>query len=445
MSRKTLIQNRRDTAANWTSVNPTLAAGEIGYETDTGKFKMGNGATAWSSLTYFIAGAGGGISSLNGLSGSSQTFATGTSGTDFGISSVGTVHTFNIPDASATARGLITTGAQTIAGVKTFSSVISGSISGNAATVTTNANLTGPVTSVGNATTIAANAVADSQIASHTSTKISITAKGQLNASIAYTDQANTFGAFDQTFKAGNLKVVDATVATKVMTFNLAGQTADTTLTLSSLLTTSQTLQIPNISSTDTFQVLGLAQTVTGVHTYSSSSLAMNNPANTFAYTIEASAITAARTLTLPLITQAETLAVQPQILDFNPAKPTGTTSTAGVMMGLAASFTPRVTGRVLIIVSGQCFNSTNHRSCVMTVRTGTGTAPTNGAALTGTAQSPAVTSLGASTTNTFPFCIPTIVTGLTVGTAIWIDMSLANVTSGTASMSNITINAIEI
>ncbi len=43
---------RRDTAANWTSTNPTLAAGEMGFETDTLKFKMGNGSTAWTSLGY---------------------------------------------------------------------------------------------------------------------------------------------------------------------------------------------------------------------------------------------------------------------------------------------------------------------------------------------------------------------------------------------------------
>lgn len=52
MPRKTLIQNRRDTAANWTSVNPVLASGEIGFETDTNTFKIGDGVTAWSSLAY---------------------------------------------------------------------------------------------------------------------------------------------------------------------------------------------------------------------------------------------------------------------------------------------------------------------------------------------------------------------------------------------------------
>lgn len=49
----TRIQIRRDTAANWTSVNPILGDGEIGYEKVTGKFKVGDGTAAWTSLTYF--------------------------------------------------------------------------------------------------------------------------------------------------------------------------------------------------------------------------------------------------------------------------------------------------------------------------------------------------------------------------------------------------------
>lgn len=50
------IQLRRDTASNWTSIDPTLSQGELGVETDTGKLKFGDGATAWSSLAYWSGG-----------------------------------------------------------------------------------------------------------------------------------------------------------------------------------------------------------------------------------------------------------------------------------------------------------------------------------------------------------------------------------------------------
>jgi hypothetical protein len=54
------IQLRRDVAADWTAANPVLADGEIGLETDTDQFKIGDGTTAWATLPYGgIAGATG--------------------------------------------------------------------------------------------------------------------------------------------------------------------------------------------------------------------------------------------------------------------------------------------------------------------------------------------------------------------------------------------------
>jgi hypothetical protein len=73
----TQIQIRRGTAAQWTSANPTLASGEFGYETDTGKFKIGDGSTAWNSLSYKAAGTVTSITAGTGLSGGTIT----TSGT----------------------------------------------------------------------------------------------------------------------------------------------------------------------------------------------------------------------------------------------------------------------------------------------------------------------------------------------------------------------------
>jgi hypothetical protein len=54
MSTPAILRHRRDTAANWTSNNPVLEAGQIGYETDTRRFKFGNGSTAWTSLAYGV-------------------------------------------------------------------------------------------------------------------------------------------------------------------------------------------------------------------------------------------------------------------------------------------------------------------------------------------------------------------------------------------------------
>jgi hypothetical protein len=76
----TQIQVRRGTAAQWTSTNPTLASGEQGFETDTNKMKIGNGSTAWNSLSYAITGASGTVTSITagtGLSGGTIT-STGT-------------------------------------------------------------------------------------------------------------------------------------------------------------------------------------------------------------------------------------------------------------------------------------------------------------------------------------------------------------------------------
>ena len=46
------LQLRNDTSANWTSVNPVLAKGEMGVETDTRKFKFGDGISTWTELQY---------------------------------------------------------------------------------------------------------------------------------------------------------------------------------------------------------------------------------------------------------------------------------------------------------------------------------------------------------------------------------------------------------
>jgi hypothetical protein len=83
----TQIQVRRGTASQWTSTNPVLAAGELGFETDTNKLKIGNGSSAWNSLSYVATGSIGTVTSViagTGLSGGTIT-STGTISIDTSV------------------------------------------------------------------------------------------------------------------------------------------------------------------------------------------------------------------------------------------------------------------------------------------------------------------------------------------------------------------------
>lgn len=68
-----LIKLRRDTAANWISVNPILASGEPGLETDTNKIKYGDGIHRWTVLSYASGGSGSGTSVANTFTGGTVT------------------------------------------------------------------------------------------------------------------------------------------------------------------------------------------------------------------------------------------------------------------------------------------------------------------------------------------------------------------------------------
>jgi len=81
----TSIKTRRGLATTWSGVNPTLDAGEFGYESDTTKFKIGDGSTLWNSLPYATAI----VSSIaaTGLTGTTlATSVTTSSLTSFGAS-----------------------------------------------------------------------------------------------------------------------------------------------------------------------------------------------------------------------------------------------------------------------------------------------------------------------------------------------------------------------
>jgi hypothetical protein len=92
------IQFRRDTAANWTSANPVLAQGEVGYEYDTGRFKVGTGSASWTSLVYSSGVTGPTGPSSTATIGTVSTLAAGATAT---VNNSGTttaaVYNFGIP------------------------------------------------------------------------------------------------------------------------------------------------------------------------------------------------------------------------------------------------------------------------------------------------------------------------------------------------------------
>jgi len=145
----------------WAATAITAFYGGTGYNSYTkGDILVGSGSTfiklgvgadsyvltasssSSTGLTWSPTAATG-LTTLNGLNAGMQYFATGTSGSGFNISSSGSTHTFNIPIAGIASTGLVSTLAQSFAGIKTFtndlvvsSSTVSTSTSTGALTVT---------------------------------------------------------------------------------------------------------------------------------------------------------------------------------------------------------------------------------------------------------------------------------------------------------------------
>lgn len=129
------------------------------------------------------------------------------------------------------------------------------------------------------------------------------------------------------------------------------------------------------------------------------------------------------------------------------PADPTGTTSTTGVMMGLAGSITPTASGTALIIISGYGENTVGASDGgKIQISYGTGSAPANAAAITGTQVGGRVQFQydGGIMNASLPFSVNAIITGLSVGTTYWVDLTLASLAGGTADIHKVSISVIE-
>jgi len=128
-------------------------------------------------------------------------------------------------------------------------------------------------------------------------------------------------------------------------------------------------------------------------------------------------------------------------------ANATSTTSGTTVMMGFGGAtwgtpsvITPKRTGIVVFGVYGNLLN-TGAFTTFAVIQYGTGTAPVNGAAVTGTNIAGSIAGLGNLGP---PFSMYAPATGLALGTAYWFDVGL-QVTGGTGSVTNIKMVAFEL
>jgi hypothetical protein len=127
---------------------------------------------------------------------------------------------------------------------------------------------------------------------------------------------------------------------------------------------------------------------------------------------------------------------------DATPSNPSaGSSSTTGLMMGLAVTYTPTRSGIVKVHVRGGMTNSTAGDGAAAKLYYGTAPAPPNGNNPTGT-QKGAVSQIDYFPTASkyFPFGIDTVIPGLTLGTQYWFDLALLAVTGGTASVNNLEV-----
>jgi len=133
-------------------------------------------------------------------------------------------------------------------------------------------------------------------------------------------------------------------------------------------------------------------------------------------------------------------------VTQSSPGNPAGTADLTGKMMGLAGTITPSSTGRVHITITGTIFNSGGvGDGANVQLRTGTGSAPANGDALTGTTAGGLVKYVAPTTACKVPFTVCAIVSGLSLAVARWIDVGLAAVTGGTAEVTDLSVTAFEL
>ena len=212
-----------------------------------------------------------------------------------------------------------------------------------------------------------------------------------------------------------------------------------------------QTLTLPDITGGDTVASLGMTQTFTGTNTFTPKTIhsgGINIPAiadittdGDFWQNSTRNVLKYRASSTTYTVESSKDIATS-----FVPANATGIATTAGAMMGYGGtvSVTPASTARFLVT-----FCATSQTSGAGTgyiqIRYGTGTAPVNGAALSGTTAGPVVSFTPTSASDRSSSCSTAVITGLNTGTAYWIDVGLRSTSAITSTLLNSVFSVVEV
>lgn len=138
-------------------------------------------------------------------------------------------------------------------------------------------------------------------------------------------------------------------------------------------------------------------------------------------------------------------VSVTPAATTSSPSNQSGNATATFKMNGLACAITPTSTGRVMFTVTGSIGNNTTADSVTWKLAYGTGAAPSNSAALTGTILGATGVFKALTGMLDTPFVSVGLATGLALNTAVWYDLQIADITGGTVTATAVTCTAVEI